>query len=379
MQTVLRHLLAAAPPGTITVTALYDPDPNAAEALRGVGGPGIETAGSEQALASHPAVDWVFIGSWNVFHARQAVLALAAGKNVFCEKPLATTFADSLLIRDAVAKSGRVFALGLVLRYAPLYRTVRDLVRQGTLGQLVSLEFNETLHFNHGGYIFGNWRRRSDQAGSHLLEKCCHDLDLVHWITGSLPVRTASFGGNRFFVPENAGHVERIGPNEAGQPAYATWTDPGRVHPFSGGADIVDHQVAILQYADGMRATFHTNCNAGLPERRLYFCGTEGGLRADAVTGVIEWQRIAHRPATERIDTGAGGGHAGGDEAMAAGLAATLLHGEPPLATVEDGLRSGAVAFAMDQAMRENRVVELDAWWRAAGLSADSRSQSSCW
>ena len=79
MRAVLRHLLAAALPGTITVTALYDRDPDAAEALRALGGRDIEIAGSEQALASHPAVDWVFIGSWNALPARQAVKKQGSG------------------------------------------------------------------------------------------------------------------------------------------------------------------------------------------------------------------------------------------------------------------------------------------------------------
>ena len=356
---VLHHLFAAAPPGSLAITAAYDPSADAIAALRAGGPHALEAVDSERALAAHPDVDWVFIGSWNVFHARQAIAALAAGKDVFCEKPLATTLEDSLAMQDAVRASGRTFALGLVLRYSLLYQKVREIVQNGSLGRLISFEFNETLPFNHGGYIFGNWRRQSANSGSHLLEKCCHDIDLVNWITGQLPVRAASFGGTNFFVPANAHHAGRIGANAEGKAAYATWADPGRVSPFSGGADIVDNQVAILEYADGLRAAFHTNCHAALPERRMYFCGTEGALRADAVTGTIEWQRVGHDTQPERVETGVRGGHAGGDEFMAAGLVRTILEGEPPLAGVEDGLRSGMVAFAVDRAMREGRVVEV--------------------
>jgi predicted dehydrogenase len=368
---VLGHLLAAAPTGRIAVTAAHDPDPEALTALRKVCRCDFEEVKSEEALVCHAKVDWVFIGSWNVFHARQAVAALLAGKNVFCEKPLATTLEDCLAVRDAVNQSGRVFAFGLVLRYSPLYQKIREWVMAGRIGRIISFEFNETLGFNHGGYIFGNWRRRRANSGSHLLEKCCHDLDLVNWITGSLPVRVASFGGRDFFVSANAHHVERIGPNAEGKPAYGTWPDPGRVSPFSDGADIVDNQVAILEYASGARAAFHTNCNAGLPERRMYLCGTEGSLRADAVTGTIELQRIGHEPRIERIETGAAGGHAGGDEMMAQGLVATLLEGRAPLASIEEAVRSCVAAFAIDQAMAEGRVVDLDSWWKAAGIGLE--------
>ena len=366
---IVRRLLDAAPGGQIKVSAAYDPDAEALQALRHECGVDFDAVASEEALTHHTEVDWVFIGSWNAVHARQAIAALQAGKNVFCEKPLATTFEDCLAVQHAVEKSSRVFAFGLVLRYSPHYQKIRELVQAGQVGRIISFEFNETLGFNHGGYIFGNWRRQSANAGSHLLEKCCHDLDLMNWITGSLPIRAASFGGKDFFIPSHEHHIERLGRNADGKPAYGTWDDPHRVSPFSGGSDIVDNQVAILQYAQGARATFHTNCKAGIPERRLYLCGTEGAIRADAITGAIELQRIGHETKIEMIPTGVSGSHAGGDEIMARGLVETLLEGREPMASVEDGVRSAVVAFAIDQAMREERVVYLYPWWEKSGIS----------
>jgi predicted dehydrogenase len=156
-------------------------------------------------------------------------------------------------------KFGRTFFFGLVLRSAPLYQKVHDLITSGAIGDLISFEFNETLAFNHGGYIFGNWRRHRAVAGTHLLEKCCHDLDLANWIVGSLPTRVASFGGKNFFIPKYQHQVDQIGPDANGQPAYSGWTDRHRTNPFSGTADIFDNQVAILEYANQVRATFHTN------------------------------------------------------------------------------------------------------------------------
>jgi predicted dehydrogenase len=368
IRTVLRRVVEESA-GRITIVAAYDPDAGALAALRGDFDQRIEALPSEDALARHPGVDWVFIGSWNACHARQSIAALLAGKNVFCEKPLATQLDDCLAIGDAVRKSGRVFAFGLVLRYSPLYQKVRELVAGGAIGKIVSFEFNETLGFQHGGYIFGNWRRRGANAGSHLLEKCCHDLDLANWIIGSLPVAAASFGGRDFFLPSNAHHVGRIGPDANGTPAYAGWPDPHRVSAFSDGADIADNQVAILEFANGVRATFHTNCNSALPERRFHLCGTEGTLRADAYTGRIEWRRIGHADRTETIDLGASGGHAGGDEIMAKAVVKCLLENEPPLASLTEGLESAVVAFAVDQAMRQRAVVDLRPLWKQCGIS----------
>jgi predicted dehydrogenase len=365
---VLRRVLAESA-GRIKIVAAYDPDPNALAALHDDFGHPFEATPSEEAVAWHPDVDWVFIGSWNSCHARQCIEALCAGKHVFCEKPLATNLDDCLAIRNAAHKSGRVFAFGLVLRYSPLYQQVRDLVAGGAIGKVISFEFNETLGFAHGGYIFGNWRRKSENAGSHLLEKCCHDLDLANWIIGSLPLAVASFGGRDFFHPDNAHHVERVGPDAKGAPAYSGWPDAHRVSPFSGGADIVDNQVAILEFANGVRATFHTNCNSALPERRLHLCGTEGTLRTDAYTGSIEWRRIGHTGEAEKIALGSSGGHAGSDEVMAKALVKCLVDGDLPLASVREGIESAAVAFAVDQAMRDHAVINLRPIWDMCGIT----------
>ena len=352
----------------IRIVSAYDPDPLSHEALREEFGQDCRNCPSEEALVSDPEVDWVFIGSWNCHHARQAILALKAGKNVFCEKPLATTLEDCLAIRQAVQGSGKTFAFGLVLRYSPHYQRIIEVIRSGAIGRVISFEFNETLGFNHGGYWFGNWRREKRNAGTAILEKCCHDIDLANWMIDSLPVRVASFGGRDFFTPDNAHQMERIGPNEKGQAAYCSWPDPHRCNPFDGEGDIFDNQVAILEYANGVRGMFHLNCNAGMPERRFYVCGTEGTLRADLISSQIEMRKIGWKTKLENLDTHVKDGHGGGDEVMARSMVETLLRGVPPLASVEEGMRSSIVAFGIDQAADEGRVVSLTEMWCKAGI-----------
>jgi len=365
---VLKHLRQADPNRQIQVITAHDPYAPALEALRAESGEDFERADEEAEVTDHPRVDWVLIGSWNCFHARQAIRALDAGKHVFCEKPLATTLEDCLAIRDAVERSGRTFALGLVLRYAEHYARIRQVLQSGRLGRILSFEFNETLSFNHGGYIFGNWRRLTRNAGSHLLEKCCHDLDLANWLLRSVPVQAASFGGRDFFQPANAIRAREIGPAADGTPAYEAFPDPERVSPFGDDADILDNQVAILRYANGVRATFHTNCQSAIPERRMVFVGTHGALRADLLTGSLEVREIGWEDRRELIDTRSRDGHGGGDAIMAAALHRTMLHGEKPLASVKEGLCSAIAAFGLDQAAETNAVVDLRPMWAQSGI-----------
>lgn len=360
LQSLLTILQRVAP--GLEVTAIHDPDERSIARFQSRFSSAPAICHSPEELCAREDVDWVLIGSWNCHHAEQAVMALRAGKHVFCEKPLALSLDQAGRMFSAWQESGRTFSLGMVLRYSPLYRAAKKVIDEGRLGKIVSFEFNETLGFNHGGFIHGDWRRLTRNAGSHLLEKCCHDLDLAMWLMNDRPVRTASFGGLSLFTPENVDLQAKIGPNADGRPAFQGW-DISTQNPFTSEKDIVDHQVAILEFSGGVRATFHTNCSAALTERRFYILGTEGSLRLDAYSGRLEVRRIGWEETTEDLNPISGDGHAGADEPMCRELAACMAGELPPAAGILDGIRSLVVAQAMDRAMHEGRVVDIAPTW----------------
>lgn len=115
-----------------------------------------------------------------------------------------------------------------MLRYAPIYRKAKELLDSGKLGRLIAIDGNENISPEHGGYIMCNWRRLTKFAGPHILEKCCHDLDLINWFVGSLPSRVASFGGRNFFIPENEKLMEKYG-----KKTFCSWWDPHALRPRS--------------------------------------------------------------------------------------------------------------------------------------------------
>jgi len=326
------------------VVAICDPDPESVASARKLYGTAFKVYATAEELCADPAVTWVAVGSWNSLHREHAVTALRAAPH-------------------------QMFSFGLVLRYSALYRKVSELLQAGAIGRLISFEFNETLNFNHGGYIMGNWRRFRRNAGTHLLEKCCHDLDLAHWFVGALPVRVASFGGLNFFTPENQRHIQRLGKDPEGRTAYQTWPTADRTNPFTAEKDIVDNQVVILEYANGVRATFHTNCNAGVSERRFYLLGSEGAIRADACTGIVELHPVGFAARPEITDTKASGGHAGGDEILRASLFDSIIRGTPPQVGIAEALQSAITGFGIDQALDTGQVVNLRPLWQQAGLT----------
>jgi predicted dehydrogenase len=371
MANVIDRIIAA--DENVEVKAVCDPNPHSVATVKAKLNPDVAVYEDYRELVRAPDIDWVMIGSWNCFHARQTIAAFQAGKHVFCEKPLALTIADCVAMREAWQASGQQFTIGFTLRYSPHYRRIREIVAEGRLGRIISMEFNETLEFNHGGYIHADWRRKTEWAGSHLLEKCCHDVDLINWMTGATCLRAASFGGRDFFTAANRAQIERIGKSPDGKDAFTTWSDArlrgNIINPFNDDKDILDNQVAILEFDSGVRATFHTNCCTAIPERRMLICGTEGTLRSDVVSGVLEMQRIGFDTVRENCPTGVSGGHGGGDKVLAESLVDSMRNGAAPLTSLEDGLRAAVTVFGIDEAQRSGAVVDLRPLWQAAGIA----------
>jgi predicted dehydrogenase len=324
-------------------------------------------------IVTEPSIDWVMVGSYNSYHCEHVVAAFKAGKNVFCEKPLATSIEDCIKMRDAWKASGKQFLIGFTLRFSPFYRKIKNLIEEGIIGNIISLEFNETLSFNHGGWIHDDWRSFTKLAGTHLLEKCSHDIDLVNWMVESRSSRVASFGDRNFFIPSNAHHMERLGKNENGGIAYKSMGSTASrddTDPFTReGKDIIDNQVVIMEYENNVRATFHTNCNSGIPERRMVILGTEGTIRGDVLTGVLESKRIGFNTEMINHTTGADGGHGGGDQVLATELKDCMLNGGTPAAGLIDGLTSAITCFGIDQAMTTGQVIDMKPLWEQADLS----------
>lgn len=377
---LMRNVISNSP--RLKVVALCDPDPTAlAQARSRLNCPDARVYDDHRQLSSDPEVDWVGVGSWNAFHKEHILGAIEAKKHVFSEKPLTTNFEDCVALKRAIDSHTGLFSLGFVLRYSQFYRRIKELIDSGTIGQLVSFEFNEVVHPDHGGFIMQDWRRKREWAGTHLLEKCCHDIDLANWMSDSVPVKAASFGGLDFFLPQNHGRVAAIGPHKNGQPAYSgsrehfIYTRVNRLDPFTTDKDIIDNQVVILQYASGVRATFHTNLNCALPERRMYLCGTEGAIRGDVMTGQIEYKRISYDPAVMMEKT-AGGGHGGADGTLAEALRSSMLEGTAPLVGLDAGIRSAVACFGIDAALDTGTDIDLRPMWDRMGAEKGSANES---
>lgn len=356
--------LAAVAGGRIRLIGYADPAPLGRAKLeqRGIAcGQGFADV---DALLRAARPDVLMVGSPNHLHVPMIAAGLAAGCRIFSEKPVALDRAASLEVARLAARHGPASVLvGLVLRSSPLFRTVLELIRAGRIGRIVSMECNEHLHYEHGGFLMRDWRRKRAFAGSYLLEKCCHDFDLYQGFAGRRAARVASFGGRDVFTPANAALAGlRDG---AGREPYrawrAGWNAGERV--FDGDADVLDHQIALVEYEGGVRMAFHSNTHCAFGQRRWLIAGTHGTLEADLATGRIRVQRIHVEGRPEEIDVASGRSHYGADEQMGRDLAASLLDGAPFPADLRGALEAGCACMAIDAAQRAGAVVDLAPWW----------------
>lgn len=341
-------------------------------------------ADSVEAAVNHPDVQWVMVTSKNYLHKSYCVAALEAGKHVFCEKPLATTVEDCLAIREAARRADKILMTGFVLRYAKIYEKARSLVEEGFLGKIITMEANEMLSADHGGYIFRNWRRFKEQSGPHIMEKCAHDIDILNWMAGSIVTKVAAFGGNDIFTPSNKPAADKLQEESAAQkyscPMYKGWSAWEDVDPFTTEKTVEDNTVAVLQYRNGIRATFQINCCSAIPQRQLKIFGIEGTLDSDSMQGRLVARRMARGAKLVQVDCEAGQ-HAGGDEKLVLELWTAMVHtakqsqggGESVAefqvkASVEECFISTVTCLAIEEARMSGEVVNLEKYWEKLGL-----------
>ncbi|MDO8798705.1 Gfo/Idh/MocA family protein [Phenylobacterium sp.] len=366
----IAHVLAAMKEvgWSLDVASYVDPGPVGASILAEAGIPLGTSYPSPGALLHDGPYDLVMIGTPNHLHMRHLGLALAAGYPIFAEKPIVRTVEETYALARALAEPGRPpLFIGLVMRSMPIVREVIKRVDSGALGEIISIDATEHLNVEHGAYLARNWRRKAEWGGSYLLDKVCHDFDIFGRIAGARPAKVASFGGRRVFTSERAGAPRTY---DDGSPAYVA-TNPGWMganDAFESDMDVTDHQTAMVEYANGVRLSFHANSHVSLPERRWYIAGTDATMIADLVRNRLMIRPTLNRQKPERIDYGGvtADSHNGADQAMARDLLATLETGAVFPVTPYDAMEAGLTVMAIDQAMAAGVMLDCGEMW--AGL-----------
>ena len=152
---------------------------------------GIPHAGTDLTeLLGNPGIDAVYISSTNEKHFPQAMAAIAAGKHVLCEKPLAMTLDDARAMVRAADAAGLTFGTNHHLRCSGSHRAVRDLIAAGRVGRVLSLRLFHAVHLPEA---LRGWRVTDPAAGGGVIaDIAVHDADAVRFLLGEDPQTVAA-------------------------------------------------------------------------------------------------------------------------------------------------------------------------------------------
>ena len=315
-------------------------------------------------------LDLLIVGSPNHLHLEHIQRGLEAGVTIFAEKPIVANEEQTWKLAELIKKYGKDKVLvGLVLRYSKHARSIRKLMKEDALGKIISLEASEHIMPWHGGFFMRNWRRKTSYSGGFILEKCCHDLDFYSMIVGCRPIKVASFGGRNAFVAAQSPALH----GETDLDVYQEYNLKGwesKEQVFDSDADIVDHQVAIIEYENGATLAFHTNMKVPDEFRRFAIIGTKGMVEGDFVRGYL----TAHNSHTGKkiFDENFGAafqqgtkGHYGADQLMLTDINNHFLnHSTNSLPVgVVDCMEAGLVAMKIDESRVKNQIINLRDMW----------------
>ena len=167
-----------------------DPDPQMrARAARAFGEHLAWVEDTDQLLAA--GIDAAIVTSPDDTHEAITCALLEAGAAVYLEKPIAITIEGADRVLETAYRTGTPLYVGHNMRHMAVVRTLRDVIRQGTIGQVKAIWCR---HFvgNGGDYYFKDWHADRSRTTGLLLQKAAHDIDVMNWLSDSVPARASS-------------------------------------------------------------------------------------------------------------------------------------------------------------------------------------------
>jgi myo-inositol 2-dehydrogenase/D-chiro-inositol 1-dehydrogenase len=202
----------------VAVTAVSDVDAAAAGTAGKAIGATVHATGED--LIADPEIDAVVVTSWGPAHEQSVLASIAAGKPVFCEKPLAPTQeACQRIIEAEIAHGSRLVQVGYMRRYDAAYRALKSVVDSGVIGTPLMMH---CAHRNPG--VPGNYTREMA-----ITDTAVHEIDMVRWMFGE------EIAATRVLVPRKSRN----------------------------GGDLQDPLILILEMADGALVDVEISVNIG--------------------------------------------------------------------------------------------------------------------
>ena len=340
--------------------------------------------------------DCLIIATQDRDHYRHSMEALRLGYHILLEKPVSPVESECVEMARLAEEKGLKILVCHVLRYSGYYRRIKEVLDSGVLGDIVNIEMTEHEGYWHhaNSYTRGPWRKEADSA-NFLLAKCCHDIDILYWLTGVKAKAVSSTGGIAYFkresAPEGAGercadcsvkkdcayNAEKLfmfgvrlnkpsklidfvikAGNRFSKKLRAK-TDrllsgPQGACVYKTDKDVCDHQITLIQYENGITATQTVTAFSLKNFRDIRIHGTKGELYGRDNSGVLTLNVYGKK--SVRLKLKGGGGHFGGDEGVVNDFAGVLLgridENDRNITTVKETLESHRIIFAAERSRK---------------------------
>ena len=347
--------------------------------------------------------DAVIISTPDDLHYGPCMKALEMGYDVLLEKPIAPTEKECLDILNLANKTGRIVAVCHVLRYAPYFIKLREMIQSGSIGKLISiqhLEPIEHIHMSHS-YVRGNWHN-SKETTPIILAKSCNDLDILRWIIDKPCKNIAAFGSLKWFKKENAPDgstnrcsdgcaVEKTCPYSAlkiynkpdGWSSVFDFPDDISKHEeylleqlkttnygrcvYRMENDQPDHYVTSMEFEDEITANFSMEAFTSYHGRRTRIMGSHGDITGDMtafthtdfLTGKItKWDISIEEDKNSGYQ---GSGHGGGDWGLVTDFINAVKKQDASLltSTIDASVESHIMGFMAEKSRETKETIPI--------------------
>ena len=347
-------------------------------------------------------------------HVSMCIKALKLGYDVLLEKPISPIESELYELLEAQRKYGEKVIVCHVLRYAPAFLKVKRVIDSGDIGKIISIDWTEQVAYWHQAHSFvrGNWRN-DNETSPMIMQKCCHDLDLLQYYANSKCEYLYSFGDLAFFnranQPEGAAdrcqdckYIDTC-PYSAERLYVKQFIDIGRVtgwpfdvvdltRPitdeslrkayqsnqygrcvFACDNNVVDNQSVFIQFENGIKANLVMNGFTGYAGRKVVIHGTHGEIEMDENRDMLkisifgEEKDVYDVRKSEALsikdivnnDLRDEFGHGGGDQMLIMDFYKALVDGGDAQTTLEKSIESHLMALAAEKSRKSGEKVEV--------------------
>lgn len=347
----------------------------------------------EEVFQREKFADAIIITTPDHLHYGPCMEALRKGYDVLLEKPISPSEQECRDILELAEKTGRIVAVCHVLRYAPYFIKLREMIQTGMLGEVVSMQHFEPIHHIHMSHSFvrGNWHN-SAECNPIILAKSCHDLDIIKWLLGKSCTHIQAFGDLSWFRSENApaGSTARCtdGCAVEGACPYSALKiyhrDRTYLHHFDLPAeesrrgkvimdylrnsnygrcvyrmdnDQPDHYVCNMLFENGVTASFNMEAFTSYHGRRTRVMGSMG----DIVGDMTQFTWVDFRTGESTVWEHGSDGHGGGDWRLVSDWIQAVANQDATLltSTIAASIESHVMGFMAEESRKEKVVREV--------------------